>query len=329
MNVLITGPFGTIGSRVLTRLRESGNTVTCLDLDTRANRRKAAALPSSVRVVYGDVTNRAAVAEVVRGQQAIVHLAAILPPFSEARPALAEQVNVVGTRNVLEAVASEAPSAKLVFASSISVHGLSVGRDPPCRVDAPFDGRDHYARHKITCEQMVRASGTRAVILRIGACAGPDDVSKGGDRAQAMATMFAIAPDTRVEYLHPEDAAVAIANACSNDEAVGKSLFLGSGKDSQLLWRDFVSTFPRALGLGDFPVEAFGNEPFYTDWMDTSESERLLRYQRHGYPAYAAAIEHRLRWAKLALTRFRSLARSQLLRTISRARAQSEPLLAR
>ncbi len=319
MEVLITGAFGTIGSHAVAALAAAGHRVTCFDLEA-AGRRARTALPTSVRVLHGDVTDAAAVARAVRGKDAVVHLAAILPPASEARPALAEAVNVGGTRNVLQAIEREAPSALLVFASSVSVHGYSAGREPPLRVDAPLDGRDDYARHKIACEEMIRASGVRSIVLRIGPCADPGDTSKGGDPATAIAALFAIAPETRVEFLHPEDAADAIVAACTREEAIGRTLFLGSGASSQLTWREFVSTPPRALGLGDFPPDWFGDAPYYTDWMDTAESERLLGYQRRGYPAYAAAVAQDLRWARRMLAPARPLVRFELGRVIAAIR---------
>lgn len=322
MNVLVTGPFGTIGAHVVARLLDEGHRVTCLDLDSPASRAKAAALPEHVTVRFGDVTRTEDVAEAVRGMDAVIHLAAVIPPASERLPELAERVNVGGTRHVLDAIARVAPHAVLVFPSSISVHGYSAGRTPPCTIDAPFDGRDDYARHKVACEALIRASDVRAVILRIGACADPHDLSKGGGR-DALAKMLAIAPDTRVEYLHPEDAATALVRACGTPEAVGKALFLGSGASSQLTWRAFLSTVPRAMGLGELPEAWFGDAPYYTDWMDTAESERLLRYQRLGYPAYRAAIERRWWPLRVLLTPLRPLPRFALGRAIASARRPS------
>lgn len=312
MNVLLTGPFGTIGSRVLRQLLEGGHDVTCFDLDTPANRRKAAKLPRAVRVLYGDVTRPDEVATAVEGQEAVVHLAALIPPMSEERPELAEAVNVGGTRNVIAAMAREAPTAVLVFPSSVSVHGWSAGREPPVRVGTPLDGRDHYATQKIACEGLVRESGLRFVILRIGACVGPDDLEKDGGGDASLRMTFAQHPENRIEYLHPDDAAIAIANACVTEEAVGKTLFLGSGEESQLRWREFVSTVPRAMGLGELPADWFGTEPYYTDWMDTEEAERLLHFQRHGYPAYRAALERKYRLRRLFISIIRPLARAAM-----------------
>ena len=32
-----------------------------------------------------------------------------------------------------------------------------------------------------------------------------------------------------------------------------------------------------------FPEEAFGNDPFHTNYMDTAEAQRILRFQNHSF----------------------------------------------
>jgi hypothetical protein len=49
------------------------------------------------------------------------------------------------------------------------------------------------------------------------------------------------------------------------------------------------------LGIGPFPDSAYGEEAFYTDWMDTKESQRLLRYQRYGFTLYQDSLMQRMR----------------------------------
>jgi UDP-glucose 4-epimerase len=35
-----------------------------------------------------------------------------------------------------------------------------------------------------------------------------------------------------------------------------------------------------------FPASAFSRQPFYTDFMDTEEAQRLLRFQRYSFDDY-------------------------------------------
>ena len=313
MNVLLTGPFGTIGTCVLAELLQRGHRVTCFDLDNKNNRKKARQYGERIRMIWGDITDPASVKSAVKDQKAVIHLAALIPPFSEEKPVLAERINVQGTQFVVDAISEQAVMPLLVFPSSISVHGWSANRPAPCQIDMPFDAKDAYAGHKIACEALLRASSVPWVILRIGACVDGFSTDKGGEQKAAMKHMFSLHPETRIEYLHPEDAALAMNNALDNPEVIGKTLFLGSGRSSQMSWIEFINTVPRAMGLGDLPVEAFGDAPYYTDWMNTEESERLLQFQRHGYEKYLQEVHHKWRVPRVLLTPARGLVKRIML----------------
>lgn len=319
MRVLLSGPFGTIGTRVLNELLSRGHSVTCFDLDTPTNRKVAKRYAGRVNMVWGDITDAASVNAAVANQEAVIHLAAIIPMLSETNPALAEKVNVQGTQLVIDAIAAQAKPPFLVFPSSISVHGFSNARTPPCRVDTPLDARDHYAGHKIECEKRLRASNIGWVILRIGACVDALN-QKTGDEEAMLRHMFTLDVDTRIEYLHPQDAALAMCNALDHAaDVTGKTLFLGSGKRSQTSWLEFVNIMPRAMGIGDLPASAFGREPYYTDWMDTEESQRLLDFQQHGLDAYKQEITHKWRFLRYLLMPFRGLVRRHMLKFSAKA----------
>ncbi|MFW5635007.1 MAG: NAD-dependent epimerase/dehydratase family protein, partial [Erythrobacter sp.] len=83
MKVLITGGAGFIGSRLALRLAEEGHAVSVLDNflpQVHGDRPEASPLyerlDSATRLIRGDVTDRAALAAALAGQEAVVHLAA-------------------------------------------------------------------------------------------------------------------------------------------------------------------------------------------------------------------------------------------------------------
>ena len=78
-------------------------------------------------------------------------------------------------------------------------------------------------------------------------------------------------------------------------------------------WRALFGTAFEALGIGMLPEQAFGDEAFETDWMDTSESQRILDFQRYGFDDFRADFKHGLRWQRWALLPLRPLARRSLL----------------
>ncbi len=313
MNVLLTGPFGTIGTRVLEELLRRNHTVTCFDLDTKLNRKLARKFGTRIRMCWGDITDKASVNAAVAGQDAVIHLAALIPPMSEQKPQLAEKINVGGTQLVIDAIAAQPLMPLLVFPSSISVHGFSNNRQPPCRVDMPYEARDAYAGHKIDCEKRLRASAIPWVILRIGACVDALN-QKTGDQEAMLRHMFSLDPQTRIEYLHPKDAALAMANALDNPQVKGKILFLGSGRSSQSSWLDFVNIMPRTMGIGELSAEVFGREPYYTDWMDTLESQQLLQFQQYGLDAYKQELQQQWRVLRYLIWPVRGLIRRHMLK---------------
>ena len=125
--VLVTGGAGTIGSTLCDQLVAAGaREVVVLDnlvLGRTAN--LAAALRSpSVRLVEGDIRDRALLAKLMPGTDVLFHLAAIRITQCAAEPRLALEVLVDGTFDVLEAAVA-ADVRKVVASSSASVYGLA------------------------------------------------------------------------------------------------------------------------------------------------------------------------------------------------------------
>jgi GDP-4-dehydro-6-deoxy-D-mannose reductase len=107
--------------------------------------------------------------------RAVVHLAG-LSSVAESweRPAEAWTVNVVGTVNVLEAVRTEQPDARVLFASTGEVYGRA--ERIPTPEDAPVAPVSPYAATKaaaeIACAQAARA-GLDVVVARSFSNEGP------------------------------------------------------------------------------------------------------------------------------------------------------------
>ena len=125
--VLVTGGAGTIGSTLCDQLVAAGaREVVVLDNLVRGRTANlAAALRSpSVRLVEGDIRDRALLAKLMPGTDVLFHLAAIRITQCAAEPRLALEVLVDGTFDVLEAAVA-ADVRKVVASSSASVYGLA------------------------------------------------------------------------------------------------------------------------------------------------------------------------------------------------------------
>lgn len=301
--VLVTGGLGNIGTKIVDALLEKHFAVICLDIKTKRNLQIAKSYRKKLTVVWGDITNQAQVTELITGIDAVIHTAAILPPFSERDPGIAYRVNVGGTQNIIDAIERVNPDAQLVFASSVSVHGNHQPEDTPGRhINDPFNPFDHYASHKIACEKLLDQSTINWTVLRISACV--DEKSRMLDIRNirdSLAIFLRVHPDCRIEYIHPKDVATAMVNAIGNQQALGKRFFVGGGKRCQSNWRDFNSIRLEMLGLAKPPAECFGTEGFYTEWLDTEESQRVLDFQHHDLADYESEMRSLLKWPRRVL----------------------------
>src|SRR6266478_5124947 len=186
MNFLVTGGAGFIGSHVCERLLHSGHSVWAMDdLNDfyepelkRRNLREIQALAKPFRFIHGDLTDRTALDELLRGVKfdQVIHLAAragVRPSLEE--PALYQRVNVEGTVNLLEA-ARQNGVRKITIASSSSVYG-SNSKVPFSEADPIFSPISPYAASKLACEALGHVYhhvyGLDVVMLRFFTVYGP------------------------------------------------------------------------------------------------------------------------------------------------------------
>jgi nucleoside-diphosphate-sugar epimerase len=307
MVILVTGAFGNVGSHVISILRELNYSIRCFDIDTPQNRKKAKRVTKFAEIIWGNLCDAEAVRKAMQGVDAVLHLAAIIPPVSEKKTKLAWDVNVCGTRNIIEAIQAQPNMPKLIFTSSISVFGHTQLLEPPRRITDPLNPTDNYSKTKVTCEEMIHQSSIPFVICRLAA-ASPVELSNFDP------IMFDIPLNTRIEFVHPRDVALALVNAISCEAVIGKTLLIGGGPSCQMFYRDFVSRILDAFGVGKLPEKAFQTSGhFYTDWLDTRESQKLLQYQNTSFESYAQELGHRMRHLHIIIESLRNFIRPWLL----------------
>lgn len=177
-NVLITGGAGYVGAVVTGAFLDAGHRVTVLDaLASGGQGLLAYAASPRFRFLRGDVRDGCAVAGAVAGQDAIVHLAAVVGfGACNADPRRAESINVDGTRALL---AARAPGQLLLHASTGSVYGAVP--EGLCHEALEPSPLSVYGRTKLEAERLALATGS-AVAFR-------------------FATAFGMSPRMRVDLL--------------------------------------------------------------------------------------------------------------------------------
>ena len=275
--ILITGGAGSVGRLLVQRCREADLPARVFDLpfcDFSGLEGE-----SGIEVVKGDITNVSDVAEAVRGVGAVAHLAALLPPASEANRDRTFAINVEGTASILQAMADSAPGAVMVFSSSVSTYGDTRADAPPVQATHSQTALDIYAESKIASEARIRESSADAVILRIAGVSVPV--------LQEPPEVWPFTAEQRLEMVHRDDVVTALFKSLITPEARGKTLNIGGGPTWQIHGRQYVADHFELIGV---PVEmaAFrgDDEPGWVDWYDSTEAQLLLDYQHNSYASY-------------------------------------------
>ena len=228
-NILIIGGTGFLGSAIAGALvRRATVDGGCINLTLPTRRRERAkhllVLPTA-RVVEADVHDPAALAGLMRGQDAVISLVGILRgdfqrTHADLPARVAEAAKAAGVRRI------------------VHVSALKAG------ADAPSD----YLRSKAAGEAALRASGLDVTILRPSVIFG-----RGDSFLTLFAGLAALAPffplacaDARFQPVWVGDVAAVVADSLERSESVGKTYDVGGPKVYAL--RELVAYAARISG---------------------------------------------------------------------------------
>jgi len=158
--ILITGAEGFIGSHLTERLVELGADVTALVqynsfnnwgwIDTFDKKIK-----DSIKVVAGDIREYDGMKRIIKGQDVVFHLAALIAiPYSYLSPMAYVRTNVEGTTNVLEAC-REYDVQKIVHTSTSETYGTALY--VPIDEKHPMQGQSPYSASKIGADKIAES----------------------------------------------------------------------------------------------------------------------------------------------------------------------------
>ncbi len=278
MRVLVTGAGGSVGRQTCRMLLHQGHSLRAFDIPSV----DLGEFAGVAEVVGGDVRDPELARRMTRDVDAVVHLAALLPPASERDRDLTMAVNYDGTARIVDGIHEAGRGAHLIFTSSVSTYGDTSAEEPPVRASHALRALDLYAESKIRCEEYIRRQPELAwTILRIAGIAVPAFLEPPG--------VWPFQADQRVEFVNRDDVSLALASCVGNDAVRGEALNVAGGPTWQMLGRDYVGAHYDVYGVD--PEEArYQPKPGWLDWYDTAESRALLGYQRTTFQAYCALL---------------------------------------
>jgi UDP-glucose 4-epimerase len=272
--VTITGGAGNLGRQVTRLLAARGFTVRIFDLP-EIDYDFVAGQPG-LQVIPGDLRDLAALTKACAGAKWVVHLAAIMPPVSETNRDLARKVNIEGTRALLSAMPVE---ARLVMASSVATYG--VAQSKIVGLDHPQQPIDYYGQTKVQNEHDILTSGREAALLRISGISVPALLE--------IPHPWFFTRDQEVEFIHLNDAALAVANCVGKTTTLGRVWQIAGGAS----WRTTGQGYSDAIcSAFDIPPESptFLGTPNWPAWFATNESQAVLGYQQHTFEDFIAEL---------------------------------------
>jgi nucleoside-diphosphate-sugar epimerase len=286
---LVTGGAGFIGSHVAEHLLEQGWRVRILD-DFSSGRRGNMPCHQEVSVVEGDIRDESVCLRACEGVDSLFHLAAIASVGgSIADPALSNDVNVVGTLNLLLA-ARENGVRRFVFSSSAAVYGNAAAQ--PVDEDQPVSPQSPYASTKAAgefyCRNFWELYGLEVVILRYFNVFGPRQGVNSGYAAVIPAFTQAVVTETRPviygdglqtrDFVYVDNVARANIRAALAPGVAGQTFNIASGQGTTLL--DLLSELAKITGKRIKPRFEAGRAGEVRDsYASIARAKRALGYE--------------------------------------------------
>ncbi len=287
MRVLLTGAGGSVGIMTLKALLEDDHQVTVFDVLNFKNKRRLSPYLTKVNVIWGDISDQVILDKIIKDQEVIIHLAAIIPPKADIYPDLAKKVNYHGTLKLIQAIKKQSVPPYLIFASSISIYGdrtenywITVNDELKASVG------DHYAKLKILTEAKIKEANIDHVIIRLTAIM---------DRPKIDPLMFHMPLRTKMEIATSKDTGYAFAQMLKYLNILNNNIYnLGGGKHCRVEYEVFLRKMLDIYGFDTSILDplCFATQNFHCGYyLDGDILNDILDFQRDKIEDYYQNVE--------------------------------------
>ncbi len=317
--VLVTGAGGFIGSHLTEALIRQGEDVRAfVRYNSRDERGLLEELPGEIQnqfeVIAGDLKDPDGVKKAVKGCVKVFHLGALIAiPYSYVHPFDFIQTNTVGTAHLLHACLDQDSVQRIVHTSTSEVYGTA--RYVPIDENHPLQAQSPYSASKIAADKLVESYylsfGLPVATLRPFNTFGP----RQSLRAVIPTILSQVLGNQKIrlgntlprrDFLFVKDTVRGFIELGKCDEAIGKVVNIGTGKDISI--GEIVEVILGLLGKkGQIEVEDQRVRPEKSEVMqllaDTRLAQRLFKWEpKHGLED---GLKETMEWYRKNLSRFR------------------------
>lgn len=301
MKIAMTGVSGNMGKEALKQTMELQN-ITLIRV-LLENKRGSIKLAKALRKIYGQridiligsIHDTIICKKLVSGMDYVVHMAAVIPPSSDASAKNSFICNALGAVALVNAIKKECPQPKYIHISTVALYGFRNEKHPFGRVGDPLlvSAFDAYAKDKLSGERYVLDSKLQCwVVLRQTAMLHPnmlkDNISDG--------LMFHTSLNAPLEWVSSRDSGYLIKRILERDYANEIPQFwrkiynIGAGYGGRCTGYDtFNAGFAIIGGSAEkyFKPHWFSPRNFHGLWFaDGNELNNLFHYQRDDFNRY-------------------------------------------
>ncbi|MEM6461301.1 MAG: UDP-glucose 4-epimerase GalE [Pseudomonadota bacterium] len=320
MSILVTGGAGYIGSHMVWRLLDAGETVIVVD---RLSTGFDWAVPAEAKLFVCDIGDQERVVGLMRDHavSAVFHFAgSIIVPESVSNPLAYYLNNTVNSRALLEACV-DANVSHFIFSSTAAVYGTPEAGEP-VHEDSPLRPESPYGNSKLMTETMLRdVAAAHPMIyscVRYFNVSGADPNGRAGQSTRNATHLIKAATQTALgkrphleiygtdyptadgtcirDYIHVSDLVEAHYLALQDMRATGENMIVNCGYGHGHSVFDVVETVKRISG-SDFEVRLTERRP--GDAVTIVANSDRIRDRLNWEPRFDdldKIVTHALRW---------------------------------
>jgi Nucleoside-diphosphate-sugar epimerases len=313
MRILITGAFGNIGKSVIQEALKRNHEVTVFEIENKKTKKEAKKYRKKLNVIFGDIRNPEDAKKAVEQVDAVIHLAAIIPPASKKHRELTMDVNFGGTVNLINAIKDADRSIPFIFTSSASVMGPTQHQNRLVNRNDALVVTGNYEESKIRCEEFLRTNADNYLIFRLAGVLPTFSATSFMAAFPLLEEIYDMHPDMRLEMVMSEDVATALVAGAEKlkqgSTSKNQAYILGGGEANgwQLRGGEFLKKLFGALSLPVPDKKYFTQDinNYHLDWYDTAEAQREFNYQNHTLDDYLKRMKESFGIYRVPIVLFR------------------------